>query len=98
MSLEAEFKSGALQRGRIRYFPVVPGRVEFTIEPRRRLLAEKPAIVAVELPGFLEATYRRALSRLPEMSVILYHRDGKRASSNESSRESEEEDQAIFIP
>jgi hypothetical protein len=95
MSLEAEIKSGALERGRIRYFPVVPGRLEFTIELRRRLLADKPAIVAVELPGFLESTYRRALARLPEMSVMLYHRDGTRASSKESS---DDEDQAIFIP
>jgi hypothetical protein len=98
MSLEAEIKSGALQRGRIRYFPVVPGRLEFTIELRRRLLTEKPAIVAVELPGFLESTYRRALARLPEMSVMLYHRDGTRASSKESGRDSDDEDQAIFIP
>ena len=67
----AEIKSGALDRGRIRYFPVVPGRVEFTVELRRRMLATSP-IVAVELPGFLEDAYEKALARLPEMSVILY--------------------------
>jgi len=97
MSLEAEIKSGALDRGRLHYFPVVPGRVEFAVELRRRMLAEKPAIVAVELPGFLEDAYGRALARLPEMSVILYHRESTRASMKDSSGESEEE-QAIYVP
>lgn len=72
MSLEAEIKAGGLERGRFTYFPVVPGRLEFSIELRRRLLAEKPSIIAVELPGFLAEKYQRALARLPEMSVILY--------------------------
>src|SRR6185437_16301107 len=85
MSLEAEFKSGGLERGRVRYFPVVPGKLEFAFELRRLLLASKPGVVAVELPGFLVSSYRRAFARLPEMSVILYHdEDG--------------EDRAIFIP
>ena len=70
MSLETDIKLGSLERGRVRYFPVVPGRVEFAAALRRLLLAEKPQIVAVELPGFLESAYRRALQRLPEMSVI----------------------------
>src|SRR5258705_7155391 len=72
MSLETDIKLGSLERGKLRYFPVVPGRVEFAVALRRLLLAEKPQIVAVELPGFLEPAYRRALERLPEMSVILY--------------------------
>jgi hypothetical protein len=72
MSLESEIKAGSLDRGRFRYFPVVPGRVEFAVELRRILLAEKPPIIAVELPGFLADSYHKALSRLPEMSVILY--------------------------
>jgi hypothetical protein len=91
MSLEAEIKSGSLERGRFRYFPVVPGRLEFAVELRRLLLKEKetaetPPIVAVELPGFLEKVYRRALARLPEMSVILY------------AQEEEDEDRAIYVP
>jgi hypothetical protein len=85
MSLEAEIKAGGLERGRVRYFPVVPGKLEFALELRRLLLAAKPSVVAVELPGFLEPSYRRALARLPELSVILYHdEDG--------------EDRAIFVP
>ena len=70
MSLEAEIRS--LDRGRFRYFPVVPGRVEFAAELRKLLLAERPPIIAVELPGFLADPYQQALQRLPEMSVILY--------------------------
>jgi hypothetical protein len=70
MSLEAEIRS--LDRGRFRYFPVVPGRVEFAAALRKLLLADKPPIIAVELPGFLSDFYQRALDRLPQMSVILY--------------------------
>ena len=86
MSLETEIKAGSLERGRVRYFPVVPGRLEFAIELRRLLLAERPPIVAVELPGFLAQSYTRALARLPEMSVILY------------SDESGEGDRAVYVP
>ncbi|MBZ5605107.1 MAG: hypothetical protein LAO79_22650 [Acidobacteriia bacterium] len=85
MSLEADIKSGSLDRGRVRYFPVVPGRVEFSIALRKLLLETKPQIVAVELPGFLEKSYRRALSRLPEMSVLLY--------TDES-----DDDRAVYVP
>ena len=41
----------SLERGRFSYLPVVPGRLEFAIEVRRRILAERPDVVAVELPG-----------------------------------------------
>ena len=86
MSLEAEIKSGALSRGRFLYFPVVPGRVEFSAALRKFLLERRPKIVAVELPEFLRAAYRQALDRLPEMSVILYmEEDG-------------DDDRAIYVP
>jgi len=62
----------SLQRGRFTYFPVVPGRLEFAVEVRRKILAARPDVVAVELPGWLEPEYRRAVGRLPEMSVIVY--------------------------
>jgi hypothetical protein len=62
----------SLRRGNFTYFPVIPGRLEFSIELRRAILREKPRLVAVELPGSLEDTYLQALARLPEMSVILY--------------------------
>src|SRR6202166_4198104 len=62
----------SLRRGNFSYFPVIPGRLEFSIELRSAILREKPRIVAVELPGSLEDVYLQALARLPEMSVILY--------------------------
>ncbi len=86
MSLEAEIKRGDLDRGRYLYFPVVPGRVEFAVALRRLLLEQRPQVVAIELPSFLEDAYRRALARLPEMSVILY------------SEENGDEDRAIYVP
>jgi hypothetical protein len=85
MSLESEIKAGSLERGRFHYFPVVPGRLEFALELREFLLANRPAVVAVELPGFLENTYRRALARLPEITVILY--------TDES-----DDDRAVYVP
>src|ERR1035441_7390223 len=63
----------SLQRGRFSYLPVVPGRLEFSIEVRRRILAERPAVVAVELPETLENTYLEAIQRLPQISVIFYN-------------------------
>jgi hypothetical protein len=53
------------------WFPAVPGRLEFAIELRRRLLRDRPRVVAVELPASLEANYVRAVYRLPQISVIV---------------------------
>jgi hypothetical protein len=63
---------GSLRRGNFTYFPVIPGKVEFSVELRQAILREKPRIVAIELPGSLEDVYLQALARLPEMSAILY--------------------------
>ena len=76
---------GSLRRGRFTYFPVVPGRLEFAAELRRTILRDRPAIVAVELPAAAEAAWRRAIDRLPEITVLLYE-DGR------------DEDQAIYVP
>jgi hypothetical protein len=86
MSLESAPEAGSLRRGRFTYFPVAPGRLEFSVELRRALLAERPQVVAVELPATLETAYRRAVERLPEMSVILFPEEGG------------EEDRAIYVP
>ena len=74
MSREARPREDAasLRRGNFTYFPVIPGRLEFSIELRRTILRERPRVVAVELPGSLEDVYLQALARLPEMSVIVY--------------------------
>src|SRR5256885_14566328 len=87
MSLEADLKRGSLERGRFLYFPVVPGRVEFAVVLRKLLLESKPRFVAIELPLFLASHYRRAIARLPEISVIFY---------TEESPEGEEE-RAIYV-
>jgi hypothetical protein len=75
----------SLRRGNFTYFPVVPGRLEFSIELRQAILAARPDIVAVELPGSLEDSYLQALARLPEMSTILY-------------ADPKDDERAIYIP
>jgi hypothetical protein len=64
---------GGLQRGRFQYLPVVPGRIEFAMEARRRILAARPNVVAIELPATLEEVYLQAVRRLPQISVIFYN-------------------------
>lgn len=76
---------GSLRRGRFLYVPVAPGRLEFAIEVRRRILDEKPQVVAVELPLTLRAAYLRAVRRLPQITVLLYPDEN-------------EEDRAVYVP
>ncbi|MEO7141884.1 MAG: hypothetical protein ABI165_00100 [Bryobacteraceae bacterium] len=83
--MSAEHDAASLRRGRFHYFPVVPGRLEFSIALRRLILKEKPRIVAVELPGMLEGAYLRAIARLPEISVALYP-------------DELDEDRAVYLP
>src|SRR5690242_7384645 len=63
--------AGTLGRGNLTYFPVVPGRMEFSLRVRRYLLEHRPRVVAVELPSSLESQYNAALDRMPQMSVIV---------------------------
>ncbi len=83
--------SGSLERGRFTYLPVVPGRLEFAAEVRRRILTERPAVVAVELPETLEDLYLDAIRRLPQISVIFYH-------DNAFRRDGSEPEQAVYVP
>ena len=78
--------AGSLTRGRFTYFPVAPGRMEFAIEVRQAILRERPEVVAVELPATLQDAWMRAVSRLPEMSLIFYP------------DETAGYDQAIYVP
>ena len=64
--------AGSLERGHITYFPIAPGRMEFAIAVRRKILEMHPPVVAVELPAWLEPLYRQAVDRLPQMSTIVY--------------------------
>jgi hypothetical protein len=58
--------------GHLRFIPVLPGSMEFAAAIRHALLRERPEVVCVELPMSLEKAYRRAVRRLPEISVIFY--------------------------
>jgi hypothetical protein len=66
---------GNLTRGNIRYFPVVPSRLEFAEEVRNAILNWRPSVVAVELPMVLESLILQAVGRLPQLSVILYTKE-----------------------
>src|ERR1017187_686881 len=77
---------GSLSRGRFTYFPVVPGRLEFAIEVRAAILRDRPEVVAVELPATLQPAWMRAVSRLPEISVIVYP------------DENSGDDRAVYVP
>lgn len=86
MSKEDSF-AGTIHRGSLTYLPVVPGRIEFAAHVRRYLMEKSPRIVAVELPISLEGAYRKALERLPKMSVVLIPDEEDRDQAN-----------ATFIP
>jgi hypothetical protein len=79
-----------LRRGHLQYFPVVPGSLEFAVEVRRALLDQRPEVVAIELPHWLHAYYRRAVARLPEFSVLLFPDAGLPGRS-------EEEDSGVYV-
>jgi len=87
----------SLARGRLSYLPVVPGRLEFAAEVRRRIVAERPQIVAVELPATLEEVYLEAVRRLPQISVIFYNDNTGSVYSRNENRD-EESDQAVYVP
>jgi hypothetical protein len=78
--------AGSLRRGNFVYFPVVPGRLEFALEVRQAILRERPAVVALELPVTLQASWMQAVSRLPEISMIFYQDEGAG------------EDEAVYVP
>ncbi len=69
--------AGAITRGPITYFPVIPGRIESARRVRRYLLEHRPKVIAVELPSSLEDLYITALARMPQMSVIMIEEDAE---------------------
>ncbi|MCS7024100.1 MAG: hypothetical protein NZV14_04830 [Bryobacteraceae bacterium] len=76
-----------LRRGEFTYFPVVPGRLEFAVALRRKILKMRPRVVAVELPGCFAGWLLEGVQRLPQMSVILCTSAGE-----------EEEENAVYYP
>jgi hypothetical protein len=83
----------SLTRGRFEYLPVVPGRLEFAIEVRRRILAQKPDVIAIELPETLETASLEAVLRLPQISVIFYNDTTLSLSAGDG-----DSDQAVYVP
>jgi hypothetical protein len=81
---------GSLVRGQFTYLPVVPGKLEFAAEVRRRILNERPEVVAVELPATLEEVYLEAVTRLPQISVIFYNDTAYRRDAGA--------EQAVYVP
>ncbi len=72
---EEPLQAGTLVRGNLTYLPVVPGRIEFARRVRQFLLETRPEVVAVELPGPLESSYRKAIDRMPQWSVAVIQPD-----------------------
>ena len=68
----------AVERDRLVLLPVLHYRMEFAWAVRREILARRPAAVGVELPDTLEPFVRRALVRLPRLSVLFYPSRGQR--------------------
>ncbi len=87
----------SLERGRFTYLPVVPGRMEFAAEVRRRILADRPDVVAIELPETLESLYEQAIQRLPQISVIFFN-DTTLESRAASTPNEEDNDRSVYIP
>ncbi len=83
--LPESFDPANLRRGRFLYLPVVPGRMEFAVEVRRRLLRERPQVVAVELPQSLAGAYLEAVRRLPQITVLFYP-------------DPQQEEEAVYLP
>ena len=52
--------------------PTLHQSLECAVLARRAFYAVRPTTVAIELPRSLEAPFRRALARLPVLSVLLY--------------------------
>jgi len=88
----------SLERGRFSYLPVVPGRLEFAAEVRRRILADRPEIVAVELPRTLEDVYLDAIRRLPQISVIFYNDTTLGGKPESVYGSSPDDDPSVYVP
>lgn len=87
---------GSLQRGEWRYFPVVPGRMEFAVSVRQALLADRPKVVAVELPSESELALLKAMERLPQITALMYPQRPPAALAD--SDEDEAEAYHLYVP
>lgn len=70
---EPDPETGALgARDGIWLLPTLHQTLEFAVLVRRAFRAYQPAVVALELPRTIEEPFRRAIQRLPFISVVLY--------------------------
>ena len=75
---------GSLSRGRFTYLPVVPGRLEFAVEVRRRILAERPDSrrrrTARDAGRPLSRSRSRGCRRSPSSSITTPNTDARSRS------------------
>ena len=57
--------------------PICHYRLEFAEQVRLQFQKEPPDVLALELPSNLTDAYQQAISRLPEISVLLFEGPGK---------------------
>lgn len=69
--------------GPVHALPVLHYRMEFAQLVRMAFYQVKPDAVAIELPATLEAPFLRAVSRLPQISVISYQAAAGKGSGQE---------------
>ena len=60
------------QFGAIHALPILHYRMEFAHLVREAVKAVEPDCIAIELPATLEVPLRRAIERLPQVSVLTY--------------------------
>jgi hypothetical protein len=61
-----------IERGGVFILPVLHERMEFADLARAAFESLAPDAVAVEVPSSLESTWKRAIDRLPAISVVVY--------------------------
>ncbi len=61
-----------ISRGGLACLPVCHYRLEFAEGVRAQLAKDPPDCIALELPSHLADAYKRAITRLPEISILLY--------------------------
>lgn len=69
----------ALGSAPLRIVPIRHDRMEFAAAVRQAILHFRPQAVAVELPPALGDAFRRAVARLPYMSVLVYEDEAGQA-------------------
>ncbi|MCA9694205.1 MAG: hypothetical protein KC636_31760, partial [Myxococcales bacterium] len=67
---DEDLRALGLSCGALRVLPILHGRLEFAWLTRQVIARLRPRAIAVELPESLEAPVRKAVARLPLLSVV----------------------------